>query len=213
MKIKIVLFVSAAIAICGRNVLAQEGPPKHPAAPRQSQHLTLNEKINVTAGICRPTMQEIEQINPAHPIRCGGVVNGIVDPDDGPMFLLIAPGNIFDSSDDSETLRHDLLFVLGKYMKDDPEVSMVVFSTKTRMYLMDAQAFIYEHDRVVHGDDNLKDAWTYIERFTTEYELREAGGSCSTGAVGIEMKVATPKVGSDGWTDRCPSSKRRALVK
>ncbi|SRR6266566_91500 len=215
MTIKVVLFVFASIAICGTNVLAQEGPPKHPGPPKQSQHLTLKEKFNVTASICRPTMQEIEQINPAHPISCGGVMSGIVEKDDSPMFLFVAPGNIFDSSDDSETLRHDLLFVLGKYMKDDPEVSMVVFSTKNRMYWMDAQTFIYEHNRVVHGDDNLKDAWTYIERFTTKFELSEVAGSCSSGAHDIEMMAFSPKVGSDGWTaftfSHCATQIKEAL--
>lgn len=198
MKIKVVLFVFASIAICKTNVSAQEGTP-HPA-PKQSQHLTLKEKFNVTASICRPTMQEIEQINPAHPISCGGVMTGIVNKDDSPMYLFVGPGNIFDSSDDSEALRHDLLFVFGKYMKDDPEVSMVVFSTKNRMYFMNAQAFIYEHDRVVHGEDDLKDAWAYIERFTTKFELSEVADGCSSGADGITMMVFSPIVGSDGWT-------------
>lgn len=199
MKIKVVLFVLASIAICGTNVLAQEGTRKHPGPPKQSQHLTLKEKFNVTASICRPTMQEIEQINPTHPISCGGVMSGIVEKDDSPMFLFVGPGNIFDSSDDSEALRHDLLFVFGKYMKDDPEVSMVVFSTKNRMYFMDAQAFIYEHDRVVHGDENLKDAWTYIERFTTKFDLSEVGNGCSKDAADIEMMFLVPEVGGDGW--------------
>lgn len=200
MKIKVVLFVFASIAICGTNVSAQEGTPKHPDPPKQSQHLTVKEKLNITASICRPTMQEIERIHPAHPISCGGVMFGIVEKDDSPMYLFVGPGNIFDSSDDSEALRHDLLFVFGKYMKDDPEVSMVVFSTKNRMYFMDAQAFIYEHDRVVHGEDDLKDAWTYIERFTTKFELSEVADGCSSGADGITMMVFSPIVGSDGWT-------------
>lgn len=199
MKIKVLLFVFMSIAICGTNVSAQGGTPKHPDPPKQSQHLTLKEKFNITASICRPTMQEIERIHPAHPISCGGVMSGIVEKDDSPMYLIVGPGNIFDSSDDSEALRHDLLFVFGKYMKDDPEVSMVVFSTKNRMYLMDAQYFIYEYDRVVHGDDNLKDAWTYIERFTTKFELSEVGDGCSKDAADIEMTFLLPEVGGDGW--------------
>jgi hypothetical protein len=46
----------------------------------------------------------------------------------------------------------------------------------------------------------LKDAWTYIERFTIKFELSEVIGSCFCGAHDIEMMAFSPKVGSDGWT-------------
>lgn len=197
MKIKVVLFVFAVIAICGTNVLAQQGPPKqwqHPG-PKQSQHLTFSEKWNITASICRPTMQEIKQIKPDRPISCAGVYSGMGDKDDSPMFLYIEPGNIFDTSDDSEALRHHLLFVLGKYMKNDPEVSLLIFGSNNRMYLIDAQEFIYEYDRVLHGDDNLKGAWSNLERRTSKYGLSEVGDGCSKDAVGIDLRAFLPELG------------------
>jgi hypothetical protein len=128
-------------------------------------------------------------------LHCAGVISGIVNKDDSPMFLSIAP-DIFDTSNESEALRHDLLFVLGKYMKNDPEVSMLMFGSNNRMYLMDAQAFIYEHDRVMRGDENLKGAWNNIEGFTSKYELSEEGDGCSKDAVDIDMSAFLPELGS-----------------
>ena len=146
----------------------------------------------IAGSICRPAMEELRTIISEGTISCTGVLNGMGDAEDSPLDLVIfVHRNIFDGADDAEILQDGILFVLGKYLTNDPEVTMLFFASENRLYLVGAQTMIDQRDRILRGDENLKTAWGNIERFTTKYETREVGDGCPRPATETEMTPAT----------------------